>query len=162
MKLACVLATTATASLFKESDRKFSDQPDWIAKEIWENWGNESPGYRIGQLYCRVDMFVDTVFADAPAQLKANIRRHWKAVAGTIRVHYEGCNDVSDLPYEGQGVNCGWREWLDDEDLTVDNKINTFVVWNGVAVREGIYKNGLCKNHERRAMRIVSIIKKRF
>ena len=150
MKLACVLAASATASLFEESDRKFSDQPDWIADEIWENWGNKSPAYRVAQLKCRVDMFVEGVFSDAPAPLKASIKKNWEGVAGTIEHAFFKCTGKFIPPK----VNCAWRDWLHDEDLTVDNKVNTFVVWNGVAVRETMYNNGC----EARAMRIVSNI----
>ena len=149
MKLACVLAATATASLFEESDRKFSDQPDWIASEIWENWGDKSPAYRVAQLKCRVDMFVEGVFSDAPSMLQDSIKKNWEGVADSIETAFTKCTGDA-VPTSG--VNCGWRDWLDEEDRTVDNKVHKFVTWSGVAVRETLWDNGC----ESRAWKLVS------
>merc|ERR1712048_76302 len=146
MKLACVLAATATASIFEESDRKFSDKPEWIADEIWDTWGDKSPAYRVGQLKCRVNMFVDALFADAAESTQNNIKKNWEGVAVSIEKAFTKCTGEA----VETNVNCGWRGWLDDEDKTIDNKVHSFVSWNGVAVRETVFKGGC----EARAMKI--------
>ena len=149
MKLACVLATAATASVFEDSDRKFSDKPDWIAEEIWETWEDKPPAYRVAQLKCRVNMFVDAVFADAPELTQNNIKKNWNGVNESIEKAFTKCNGEA-VPTTG--VNCGWRDWLDEEDRTVDNKVHKFVTWSGVAVRETLWDNGC----ESRAWKLVS------
>ena len=150
MKLACLFAAAANASMFDEPDRKFSDKPEWIADEIWDTWTKKPAAYRVAQLACRINMFVDGVYGDAPASLQNSIKKNWGGLIGNIESAFERCTGET-VPTE---VSCGWRDWLDEEGRTVDNKVHTFVSWAGVAVRETLYKNGC----EARAMKLVSTL----
>ena len=138
MKIACVLAAAANAGLFEETDRKFSDDPDFLGEEIWDNWNDRSPAVNVAQLKCRIDMFVDGVFGDARQGLQDKIKQNWNGITTSIEEQFTKCTGEA-VPTD---VSCGWREWLDDPSKTVDNKVNMFVLWAGVAVRETIYDNG--------------------
>merc|ERR1712113_1371188 len=157
MKLTGLLVASAAAQnslvdVFTSGDRKFSDNPlndaglGWLDQQVWANYHDQRPAYRVKQLRCRINQFFDSVFADND-RINNKLQEKWNGVLNSIENSFQKCHG----PLYAKEVNCNWQDWLDDEP----NKVtNTFVTWFGVAVREFIYRSDEKASCEATGMRL--------
>merc|ERR1712227_185944 len=86
MKLLAIFAASALAQDYSydynynyEDDRRFSDDPEWMASSVNPNkgWSNKQPRVRIVELRCRVNQYFERHFANAPEHTRNNAIKNW-------------------------------------------------------------------------------------
>ena len=167
MKLLALFAASALAQDYSydypdyEDDRRFSDDPEWMATVANpdKGWSNKSPRVRVVELRCRVNQYFEKFFANAPEHTRNNGIKNWTNLALKIEQKFEECGGSPMTEEEIASTEdlCGWRGWLSNNNKVKETKKVTdhFFKWNAITVRETILNSGEQGCHKK-GMRLVS------